>query len=938
MKKIVGLLLVMFACTALQASQDPDRTRVDNAIDELKLSQKPEYRILSKTTGSNNTVHLYGIQTLNGVDIYGTNFNLAFVNDDLKIFNHSFEYPSKLNIGELKSRNSAIQTLNQILPSEYVINPVNFSETSFKSFTYLDPLVSAEPITLEAIWYRSGDQLIPSWIVSYYLLNGQHWYNYIISQSDFQEYEKFDMIIHCQFESHPATPHMHSASPETHESTEIHSGPVYRVFAVPAESPNHAQRTNVSDPSDNNASPYGWHDTDGSTGAEYTTTRGNNVFARDDKSGTNGGGAFASGGNELHFVDTFSASQNPSNFTDAAITNLFYWNNIMHDVWYNYGFDEQSGNFQENNYGNGGSAGDYVNADAQDGSGVGNANFSQTPDGVNPRMQMYLWNASSGDDYFQVNSPSFVAGKYLANKANFGPALSKTPINGKLVLAESNSSVSARACESITNSAALSGNIALIEDGNCNYEEKVRNAQNAGAIAVVIYDTTGGSPSSMNPGGDATDITIPSIIIKKTDGQFLKAQLSSLTIQVSLYDSSNSSAAVYDSDFDNGVIAHEYTHGISTRLTGGRFAYRCLTNAEQMGEGWSDFFALVMTHEPGDQGSDVRGIGTYLLGQSTDGQGIRQYPYSTNMDISKYDYSQLPFVSVPHGVGSVWCAMLWDMYWAFIDEYGYDEDLYYGTGGNNMAMQIVIDAMKLQPCKPGFVDGRDAILMADSILYGGIHQKMIWEVFAARGLGYSADQGSSESKWDGAAAYDIPPNLAAGLALKKSAPFEAGNGLDLTYTLQATNFTNNTLYDIELRDSIPPGIDVNPADLSCLAQKLDNVLIFRIDSLQRFESFNCTVPSTVAVSNTSITEFEDDFETDLSEWTLIKSNGSTEWVRSGAKTNSGNFSAFIPDPTFQSDQSLSREFEIKGFKTNIVILPLVQYRKFMGRGSCRVVC
>ena len=60
----------------------------------------------------------------------------------------------------------------------------------------------------------------------------------------------------------------------------------------------------------------------------------------------------------------------PAEMLPAATTNLFYWNNIMHDVYYQYGFDEASGNFQDNNYGNGGTSGDFVDAQAQDGGGT----------------------------------------------------------------------------------------------------------------------------------------------------------------------------------------------------------------------------------------------------------------------------------------------------------------------------------------------------------------------------------------------------------------------------------------------------------------------------------------------------------------------------------------------------------------------------------------
>ena len=63
----------------------------------------------------------------------------------------------------------------------------------------------------------------------------------------------------------------------------------------------------------------------------------------------------------------------------------------MHDLMYRYGFDEQSGNFQEHNFSGKGKGGDAVVAMAQDGSGTNNANFATPPDGQRPRMRMYVW-------------------------------------------------------------------------------------------------------------------------------------------------------------------------------------------------------------------------------------------------------------------------------------------------------------------------------------------------------------------------------------------------------------------------------------------------------------------------------------------------------------------------------------------------------------------
>ena len=73
------------------------------------------------------------------------------------------------------------------------------------------------------------------------------------------------------------------------------------------------------------------------------------------------------------------------------MSNLYFTNNRIHDILYRYGFDEAAGNFQVNNYGNGGLGNDAVNAEAQDGGGTNNANFATPPDGQEPRMQMYVW-------------------------------------------------------------------------------------------------------------------------------------------------------------------------------------------------------------------------------------------------------------------------------------------------------------------------------------------------------------------------------------------------------------------------------------------------------------------------------------------------------------------------------------------------------------------
>jgi len=534
----------------------------------------------------------------------------------------------------------------------------------------------------------------------------------------------------------------------------------YEVYDWPVESPNFGDRTEVTEPWLLNAvaSPNGWHSYNGQS---FTTTRGNNTdaYLDDDNSNgpTGGDAARAEGGATLEFIFPLDVNGNPTDYQPAAITNTFYWSNLMHDVWYNYGFDEQSGNFQEENYTGNGNGSDYVFSEVQDGSGTCNANFGTPSDGSNPRMQMFLCNGRDGD-------------------------------------------------------------------------------------------------------------------------------------------------------FDNGVIAHEYGHGISNRLTGGPGASGCLSNQEQMGEGWSDYFGAVMTIETGDLGTDSRGIGTWLFGEGPDGDGIRPHPYSTDMTVNPSTYDDVKTFSVPHGVGSVWCTMLWDMTWALIDEYGFDADIYNGTGGNNIAMQLVMEGMKLQPCSPGFVDGRDAILEADQLLYGGANQSLIWTAFANRGLGYDADQGQSNSRSDGAEGFELPPFL--NLTIEKStATVEASEGDEITYQVKVkNNVPLETLTDILITDTIPAELEFVSADNGGLLN--GDVVEWPLIDLVSGESVVYSVVLEVKAGLAySTSDIFDDIESGTDLWD-VNNSGSSSWIIQSDSVNSGANAWFANDgstpgtATFDLDMSV----------------------------------
>lgn len=642
MKKQYSLFLAGFLFALLLSAQDQKLSdlKYGSIIESYLIQNTAKYKLQSidlkdlvvsstSTTNKSGLDLAYVNQTYQGVKILNAISTFAIKENEVFYCADNFEVNPTSRIN---TRVSSITAKEAVRNFVYGIEmccstgELVLVKQEGNKYVFQDESISNEDIIAELVYVKSPktNDLILAWDVEISTVDHQHLYKGRVNAQSSKLIDYKDAVLRCSFAPQDATNNEHEhtfeAAREEDNSFTLFKVPEafapvaekskYKVLKIPVESPNHGSQTIVESPADPKASPKGWH----STGSKnYTITRGNNINAYEDTGNANSPGKQPDGGSNLVFDYDWDKTKDPKDQQNAAITNLFYMANTTHDVYYQYGFDEESGNFQENNFGKGGSGGDAINCEAQDGSGMNNANFVGRADGSPGRVQMYL------------------------------------------------------------------------------------------------FDMNGGT---------------------RRDG-----------------------------DMDNNIISHEYGHGISLRLAGGRNTMGCLSGDEQMGEGWSDFFGTVLTMPEGAKPEDKRGSGTYALKQPTDGKGIRNYPYSTDMNINPFTYKDIADrkQSVPHGVGSVWCTMLWDLTWAYIKKYGYDTDFYNGKGGNNRVMQIVIDGLKLQKCNAGFVDGRDAILKADMALTGGKDQCMIWEVFAKRGLGYKAEQGSSKSRSDQKEDFSMPP-------------------------------------------------------------------------------------------------------------------------------------------------------------------------------------
>jgi extracellular elastinolytic metalloproteinase len=667
--------------------------------------------------------------------------------------------------------------------------------------TVIESAVSAEPIPARLGWQPTANGLRLAWQVTIDAASeSDHWNAAIDAESgallDADNWTDHDDLRDLQSTlTRSASPARSfaaasSASPPFVTPYQAIDGSSYRVYAIPAESPNDTGRTLVENPADNRFSPFGWHDTNGAPGPEFTITRGNNVHAYLDQDNNNAPdfGGNPDGGPTLTFDFIADLNEHAQNYRDAVVTNLFYWNNVIHDVMANFGFTEPFDNFQAINYGGGGN-GDYVRAEAADGGGTNNANFNTPAAGGTPRMQMYLWPGSSPQNEVVVAG----VGGFGSSWARFGPAPSVAGTSGPLFDA-------GNGCTAANYAGMPAGAIAIAVGGNsgCQNIDKARQADTAGAAAIVITHNTTAAAPILTGSQVAAPPTIPAASVTQADGNAIRAAVpADATVR-----KHPNHRGIRDGDFENGIIIHEYGHGISNRLTGGP-GINCLSGNEQAGEGWSDYYAITMLLDPGlDDPDGPRGMGPYALFQDDrQGNGIRPRPYSRNMEIQPFTYDSIKTggwlvnaqgtagtsLALPHGLGHGWAALLWDLNWELIDKYGFNPNIYgtWNSGGNNRSLQYVTDGLKLQGCGPGLVVAARAITAAAQAL-GGEDVCTTWAVFARRGFGYSAVQGTT-NRDDNTEAFDTHPDCRRGFISHPASygtlnPVDAGDAVPVRFS------------------------------------------------------------------------------------------------------------------------------------------------------------
>lgn len=691
-------------------------------------------------------------QTLGGVEVFHGDIKVLLDREDHRLLGiagapHPAAVsgaPMKFTLSKPEAITAALADLRDSARSGLTLAATGERSGGWERFEVVrsSGLAFAEPARIKPVYFPVGAALVPAYSVEVQVRKGRGGdvdaFHYVVAaddgrlllRRDLTDYEAFQYRVWAQPDGdrRPLDGPTEDWTPHPTGAPDL-AGPLNFTPAelVAVEGLNH----NPNDLPDPWLAPVA------------TQTRGNNADAYVDWTPADGlgpGEFRAPTSAPATFDYTYDLSAAPlANVTQshAAIVQLFYDVNWLHDWWYDSGFVEAAGVAQMLNYGRGGVEGDPIKAEVQDRAPAGARNDSNmvTPaDGARPRMQMYVWSPRETEATLDIQPAATVT---TPRTARFGPQTFDT--TAPLVLVDDGAMTPTDACEAPVND--LAGKIALIDRGACSFESQAKRAQAAGAVGVIIADDGGGDVGLQPTGENALlDPTIPVVGVTQNDGVALKAALQQGEQTAQL---TGTATEERDGALDNMVVAHEFGHYVHRRLQ------LCLTPmCDAMSEGVGDFSALMLALREGDDLDGSFADSTYVGFDEFGYFGRRRVPYSADMTRNALTFQHvsdgvpLPDVhpvadngvknSEAHNAGEVWATALWEAYTA----------LHKAEGGtfaeiNRTMSDYVVAGLMMTADNPTFTEQRDALLMVARANSEADYLTLA-QAFAKRGFGSCA--------------------------------------------------------------------------------------------------------------------------------------------------------------------------------------------------------
>lgn len=680
-------------------------------------------------------------------------------------FNRNTLAKPEFTLSKQDAINLALQQLIQTKAKLWQIE--QGTEKKFTITGDIDGWHSTRPIQVEALYYPQQTKLIPAYRVSVRLTkSGQavRHYGVIVAANDGTLLQRKNYTRQLQ--------HQHLERKQQAFQ--------YRVFAD----------QNTGQPQDgpngNNGTPHPTGKPDGfqaevvaanllslsnAVGSKVkdpwlapnaTVTTGNNVDAYLDLVAPDGysDGDFRAQVKAGHSLDYPFDGNKDANLDSAqksaAVTNLFYTINYLHDVFYDAGFDEQAGNAQKDNYGRGGEQNDPILAEGQDYSGINNANMGTPPDGESPVMQQYL----------------FISEPELSAQIQ-GIEQQQLPLKGSL-LGQKNYSLTSTAmvvaetadgknnlCQPFTNTSALKDKVVLASFNGC--DSATLNQQleklDVKALVIITNSTNAADFEHELPSLLPRPVSFPVVLSEAEQDSISAIKQANVTVSLS-----QKADFVRDSTVSNMVVMHEWGHYLHERLAGNGQGLGFSAFGGALGEGYGDFVALLHQVREEDlnkpAGADYKGAypqGGWVDGSSVkqDNQayyfGIRRVPYSIDPDKNALSYRHLqPGQSLPnhplnnfgsnqvdgvspHAGGEIWASALFEAFIALAS----DTPRLTLEQARSRMRKYLVGGLKLTPSNPTFLMARDGIL-ATALASDKADAKLILQAFAKRGMGTEA--------------------------------------------------------------------------------------------------------------------------------------------------------------------------------------------------------